>query len=305
MGRSSSKKFICAGLGLCAMDYSFLVKAYPAPDDKIDAVSFSKQGGGPVATALCTLGKFGVSSVFIGKCGDDSDGRDLKYELERFGVCTDSLILDKSSSSAKAFIIVDQKTGKRTVILNRNDTSPLSPDELDINLIESSKYLLLDGRESEASVAAAKIARNSEVEVILDAGSPRKEIDKLLPLVDHLVASHRFSFDYLNEIDPARAALKLTQLGFRNVVITSGADGCVGANSEGEVFRQGIFSVDVVDTTGAGDVFHGAFIYGLHKNWELREILKFSSAAAALKCKGLGGRAIPELSEVENLIGFN
>jgi ribokinase len=285
------------------MDYSFLVEGYPEPDDKINAESFSRQGGGPVATALCTLGKFGARSVFIGKCGDDNDGHDIKSELDNYGVNTDGLILDKSSISPKAFIIVDRQTGKRTVILNRNNTATLSPDELNIDLIQNSKFLLLDGRESETSVTAAKIARGSGVEVILDAGSPRKDIDKLLPYVDHLVASHRFSSDYINEIDPARAVLKLIHMGFKNVVITSGVDGCVGANSEGEIFRQGIFAVDVIDTTGAGDVFHGAYIYVLYKNWELPKILKFASATAALKCRALGGRAIPDLPEIKKLIG--
>ena len=300
MGRSNSKQHICVGLGLCAMDYSFLVEQYPEPDDKINAKSFSRQGGGPVATALCVLGKYNIPSVFLGKCGNDTDGQDLKSELEGFGVITDELILDNLSQTPKAFIIVDKQTGKRTVILNRTNTAPLSPDELNINLIQDSKYLLIDGRETETAIAAAKIAKNSGVEVVLDAGSPRKEIDRLLPHVDHLVASHRFSQDYINEIDPARAALKLTQLGFKNVVITLGEDGCVGANSNGELFRQSAFKVDVVDTTGAGDVFHGAYIYGLYQNWELAEILKFAAATAALKCRGLGGRAIPDLHEVES-----
>ena len=303
MARSSSNKPLIIGLGLCALDYSFAVDRYPRLDEKIDAVSFSRQGGGPVSTALCALAKFGVKSAFIGKCGADADGQTIKQDLKRFGVDTKRLILDNDSRTPRAFIIIDKETGKRTVILDRTETSALSPDELDMNFIKKADYLLIDGRDAESSVTAAALVKKAGGEVIIDAGSPRKNIGDLLAYVDHLVASNRFSLDFTQEVDPGKAALKLAHMGFKSVVITSGHQGCIGATPDGFLYQQDAFNVEVVDTTGAGDVFHGGYIYGLTQGWELPRILEFASAAAALKCTRIGGRrGIPELDEVNQLV---
>jgi len=303
MARSSSSRLMCVGLGLCALDYTFQVQNYPRLDDKVEATAFSRQGGGPVPTALCALSKLGVSSGFIGKCGKDTDGRILRDELKRFGVNTSGLILDPDSRTPRAFVIVEKENGKRTVILDRTETSALSADEFRIDLIRKSKFLLIDGRELETSLTAAMLMQKAGGEVILDAGSPRKNISDILPHVDHLVVSNRFSVDFTQEVDPGNAALKLAHMGFKSVVITSGSKGCLGATSDGHFYQQEAFDVDAVDTTGAGDVFHGGFIYGLVQGWELPEILKFASAVAAIKCTRLGGRrGIPELSEVEDFI---
>jgi ribokinase len=303
MARSRSNKVECVGLGLCALDYTFLVDRYPRLDEKIDAASFSRQGGGPVPTALCTLAKFGIACSFVGKCGNDSDGKLLRDELRRFEVNVRFLTLDSDSRTPRAFIIVEKESGKRTVILDRTETSALSPDELNAGVIRRARFLLIDGREPETAITAAVLARKAGGEVILDAGSPRKNIGDVLPHVDHLVVSNRFSLDFTQEVDPGRAALKLAHMGFKSVVITSGYKGNVGATSDGQLFQQEAFKVDVVDTTGAGDVYHGAYIYGLAQGWELPKILEFASAAAALKCTRLGGRrGIPELEEVHSLI---
>ena len=303
MARSGSGKLICAGLGLCALDYTFQVDKYPRLDDKIEAASFSRQGGGPVPTALCALSRLGVQSAFIGKCGKDGEGRFLREELKRFGVNTSGLILDPDSRTPRAFILVEKENGKRTVILDRTETSALSADEFKIDLIKKAKFLLIDGREVETSLTAAMLMKKSGGEVILDAGSPRKNIGDILPYVDHLVVSNRFSIDFTQEVDPGNAALKLAHMGFKSVVITSGSKGCLGATPDGLFYQQEAFEVDVVDTTGAGDVFHGGFIYGLTQGWELPKILEFASAVAAIKCTRLGGRrGIPELAEVEEFI---
>ncbi len=303
MARSSSIRPICIGLGLCALDYIFQVESYPKLDDKIDALDFSCQGGGPVPTALCALSKFGVTTSFIGKCGSDHDGKLIAEELVKFGVGIEGLLIDGNTRTPRAFIVVERKSGKRTVILDRTETAAIMPDQINIDLIKSAKYLLIDGREAATARAAAIVCKNSGGEVVLDAGSPRKDIDTILPYVDHLVVSERFSSDFTKESDNEKAILMLAIRGFKSVVITSGPDGCVAANLKGEIFRQKAFEVEVVDTTGAGDVFHGAYIYGLIKNWELPKILKFASATAALKCQWLGGRnGIPELKAVESFL---
>lgn len=303
MARSGSSKLMCVGLGLCALDYTFQVQNYPRLDDKIEADASSRQGGGPVPTALCTLSKLGVPVAFIGKCGQDAEGKALRDELRRFGVNTSGLILDADSRTPRAFVIVEKGNGKRTVILDRTETSALSADEFKFELIKKAKFLLIDGRELETALTAAMVMQKSGGEVILDVGSPRKNIGDILPHVDHLVVSNRFSIDFTQEVDPGNAALKLAHMGFKSVVITSGGKGCIGATADGLFFQQDAFDVDVVDTTGAGDVFHGGFVYGLTQGWELPAILKFASAAAAIKCTRLGGRrGIPDLAEVEDFL---
>jgi sulfofructose kinase len=304
MARSGSDNPLCIGLGICALDYTFVVEKYPRLDDKLDALSFSRQGGGPVPTALCTLSKLGVKTAFVGKCGKDPDGNAVKEELELFGVNSAHLMLDADTRTPRAFIIVEKESGKRTVILDRTETSAISPDELDMAFFDRAKYLLIDAREIETARTAAMLVRKSGGEVILDAGSPRKNIGDILPHVDHLVGSNRFSLDFTQEVDPGKAALKLARMGFKSVVITSGTKGSVGATPDGDLHQQDAFPVDAVDTTGAGDVFHGAFIYGLARVWKLPRIMEFASAAAALKCTRLGGRrGIPDLEEIQRLTG--
>ena len=277
------------GVGLCALDHLCLVEKFPGPDQKIEAIEFSLQGGGPVPTALCAFSKLGGKSSFIGKCGNDYQGQTVRSELDKFGVCTRSMIYDKNCRTPNAFIWVDSRSGDRTVVLDRSDISDLTADELDENLISSCDYLLLDGREEKAALKSAQIARNSGAEVILDAGSPRKNIEQLFPLIDHLVVSKTFVQRYMHEHDPLLGVRILARRGFKSVVITLGDKGCACAAKD-DIFTQPAFRVKSLDTTGAGDVFHGAYIFGLSQGWQSRKIVEFASAAASLKCRHLGGR---------------
>jgi sulfofructose kinase len=303
--RSNSSKALCVGLGLCALDYTFVVDPYPKSDDKIDALAFSRQGGGPVPTALCTLARFGISTSFIGKCGADLDGQVVQDELEQFGVNTESLILDSNSRTPRAFILVDKSTGKRTVVLDRTMISPMLAADINPELLKDAKYLLIDGREIKPTLMAAKLVIESGGEIILDAGSMRARMDEILQYVNHLLVSSKFAREFTGESDSEKAAFKLASRGFKSTVITLGDEGCIGLSNNGMLIRQKAFKVNVTDTTGAGDVFHGAFIYGLIQKWELKGIMEFASAAAALKCTRLGGRGIPTLDEVRELINSN
>ncbi|MCD6163547.1 MAG: hypothetical protein J7K40_14195 [candidate division Zixibacteria bacterium] len=299
---SSNKDVFAVGVGLCALDYICLIEKYPGPDEKRDALQFSRTGGGPVPSALCAISHFGEKSSFIGKCGNDPEGRIVASELKRFDVDIQAMIFDTYSRTPRAFIWVDSHTGQRTVVLDRTEIADLTEAELNQDIIKSCRYLLIDGRENKACIAAAKIAKQNGAEVILDAGSPRENIQELLPLVDYMVVSKNFAENFTHEDEPGKAAIKLQKLGFKTVVITLGADGVICA-AEGKFFHQDAFKTEVVDTTGAGDVFHGAFIYGLGKNWDLPEVIEFSSAAAALKCQRIGGRqGIPAVDEVVQFI---
>jgi len=297
--KPDSHKRLCLGLGLTVLDHTFLVDPFPRPDEKIEARLYSSQVGGPVPTALCVLARFGAQAYLLAKIGNDHEGRAVREALRSFGVSTSGLVLATGWRTPKAVIIVEESSGKRSVILTRLESPAFSPDDINISIANDARYLLLDGREAEAAIVLARLVRGGGGEVVLDIGSERRVPDELLGCVDHLVVSERFSRAFTGEADPERAALGLSLMGFKTVVITSGSDGCLGVNSVGELFRQTAFTVEIKDTTGAGDVFHGAYVYGLIQGWELPRTLEFSSAAAALKCTRIGGTSgIPELGEV-------
>jgi ribokinase len=298
---SNTKKYLVVGVGLCTLDYISIVDKFPGPDQKTEARQFSRQGGGPVSTALCALAHFGEKVSFIGKVGNDPEGKIVAAEMARFGVDTSGMIFDSYSRTPRAFIWVDYHSGARTVVLDRTEIADIrrgEPEELKPELLQSCRYLHLDGREAKISYHAAKLARDSGAEIMLDAGSPRDHITELLPLVDHLVVSRTFAESFTDEDEPGKACMKLAAMGFKTVAVTLGKYGCVYA-AEGDFGQQDAFDIEAVDTTGAGDVFHGAYIYGLSKGWAVSDIVEFASAAAAMKCVRIGGRqGIPTVDEI-------
>lgn len=305
MVRSNSNRktaYDCVGLGVNAADYLTILDRYPRLDDKVDVVRSSVQGGGPVPTAMVTLAKLGADACYIGKIGDDAEGALVKSQLEDEGVDTRHLVVDQQIRTSKAFIWVDQGSGKRTVALDRDKKNRLKPNELALLDSISTKFLHLDAREPEINILAARWAKKQNAQVCLDVGSLRKGVGKVFPYVDHLIVSKRFACGFTKIADPFEACEKLMRKGFKTVVVTIGEHGCVCASEE-KMFHSPGFRVKVIDTTGAGDVFHGAFIYGLLRRWPIRRTARFANACAAMKCRKLGGRAgIPTLKEVERFM---
>jgi sulfofructose kinase len=292
----------CFGFGLCAIDYLCIVPRYPDLDEKTEAVEFSVQGGGPVATALVTLARLGSKTTFVGRIGHDVNGKFLLNEFAAEGVNITGLIIDQSRPTNQAFIWIDQHSGKKSIVLNNKNYQPVSASEINLNHIRSAKYLLIDGRDTEATFKLIEWAKGKGTKIIIDAGSPRKRMSELLKLVDFLVVSERFCQSYFKLKNYAEAIHALLNFGAEAAVVTCGSRGCYGADKTG-VYYQPAFQVEAVDTTGAGDVFHGTFIFGLLNDWNLKTILKFASAAAAIKCTKIGGRlAIPDLQTVSNFL---
>lgn len=195
-------------------------------------------------------------------------------------------------------VLVEAGTGRRSILCYRA-AGELVLDEADRTYISSARYLHLDGHHMSAAITAARWARADGVKVSFDANRPRPRLDELLPLVDVLIASERFPPAYTGQRDQVRAGRSLLELGPETVVITLGAEGCLCLWGD-QVIPVPAFQVDVVDTTGAGDAFHGAFLYGLLQGWDLKRTAIFANAVAAINCTRLGGRAgLPTLAEVE------
>ena len=287
------------GLGQCSLDILGQLDSYPELDQKAELSSLLLQGGGPVATALVTLARLGVSVAMVGAVGDDHFGEQIQEGLIAEGVDCTFLNKEPGCRSQAAFIAVDDE-GHRNIFWHRGNAVPDVSDLYETLLSKVVKVLHLDGLHLMPAITAAKIARSLNVVTVLDAGTMRPGMERLLPLIDHLVVSQNFARQIFGRHDPEATLRFLAGYGAAGVTITRGESGSVSIDNTGSIFYQQAFAVDVVDTTGCGDVFHGGYIYGLLQGWDMRQTVRFAAACAALKTCALGGRtAIPNLPAVE------
>jgi sulfofructose kinase len=291
--------FDVIGLGCSCIDFLGIIPYMPGLDEEIEMLQTSQQGGGEVATALVALAKLGSSVAYVGKIGDDLFGDFIKADFDRYGVDTSHLIVEKGATSQASIVLVDKKTGKRTILGCQYTASEMEPTEIRSDFIEQTKYLLLDGSFRRAALEAARRARKTGVTIVLDADvlAYDPEIHQLIELTDILIPSRTFSrfFTKTEEVDKATEVMR--SYGPSIVLITLGDQGSI-CYAEGKTFHTPAFELEVVDTTGAGDVFHGAFIHGLLQGWRLEKVVEFATAVAAIKCTKLGGRAgIPSFEE--------
>ncbi len=293
---------IVTGLGQCSLDSLALVDGYPRVDTKKEILEWHEQGGGPVATALVALSRLGVACNFYGTTGDDPAGKKIRRSLTDEGVDVKGLVQRDKSSSQMAFIVIEKGTAKRTIFWKRPSGSPLMPDELGADFLEGSDFLLLDGLMKDASLAAARRARTLGIPVMLDAGSVRPGLLDIAKSSDYVVASEEFAKGLGWILAPEVLRQEKEKMGVKVLTITLGGQGSITA-SDDQVFEVPAFPVNAADTTGAGDVFHGGYIYGLLQGWSLRDVVIFASALAAMKCRMIGGRTgIAPLAEVLNFL---
>lgn len=291
--------FDVIGLGCATFDFLGIIPEMPQFDDEIKMSRTSQQGGGEVATALVALAKLGSSVGFIGKIGDDLIGECIQQDFNNYNIDISNLVVQNSASSPVSMVLISQLTGERAILGCQHSMSDLLPSDIDTDIIERSRYLHLDGYWRQSAIAAAKFARDSGVKVVLDADvlSYDSEVSKLIELTDIVIASKNFSRLFSNTDDVQKSLDVISSFGPSIVGITLGSEGSFFCNQEGTFYTPS-FQVEVVDTTGAGDVFHGAFIRGLLEGWELCKVAEFASAVAAIKCTKLGGReGIPDFDE--------
>lgn len=286
--------------GIGANVFDTLVKApfFPKEDSKsyVDAVVTS--GGGPVGTGLVAAAKLGAKAAVVAVLSNDSGGNFLLNDFKKYGVDT-SLVQIRNGESFSATVLLNSATGSRTCLLNRGTLPKLTLDETHLNAIRSSRVFMADGNELDAAIEAAKVARSAGTRVLYDAGGLYPGVERLLPYVDILIPSAEFALGFTGEKTLENAAKALfVQFSPEIVVITNGAEG--GILFDGNETRDyPAFHVQVVDSNGAGDVFHGAFAFAITQGWDFFRCAVFSSAVSALKCTRLGARAaVPSLDEV-------
>lgn len=286
-----------AGLGFGSIDYLCIVPHIPM-DEKVGATERLVQGGGAAATAIVAAARLGAQTAFIGAVGDDPEGNEIIRGFNRENIDTSHIQVKAGKESPVAYCWVEQQSGKRSIVWSKGTAMPLDASAIDEEFISSLKLLHLDGHNTEAAIRAAEIAKANGVTVSLDAGSILPGIDTLVGLSDICIASEFFACNYTGEDNVEKAAEKLFKARKQVVAVTRGDKGVVALTHDGFI-QKAAFKVPVVDTTGAGDVFHGAFAYGFIQEWKVDKCLDFAGATAAIKCTGFGGRTcIPAKNEV-------
>jgi sulfofructose kinase len=295
-----SARFDVVGVGLAVYDISMQVDSYPESDTKVDAQDYWHGGGGPVPNTLVALAKWGIRTAYVGRAGDDLWGRALKDAFVSFGVDVTYFDLDPSQVTPVASILVDSRTGDRTAVLARRFYS--QPTTLPASIIENAAIVHMDARDPKLCLEVATRAHKSGVEVSLDVGSPRLDAVPVLAATDHLVVALRFAEAATEHTSPPKMLESLGRLTRGPVVITQGTSGSMGISTVDPIVQCGIFSVSTIDTTGAGDLYHAGYLYGVLQGWSLKRRMTFGAAAAALATTGLGARGcIPELAQVVHI----
>jgi sulfofructose kinase len=302
MIQASSRVFDVVGVGLNATDTILLVPHFPAYGGKTAFTREFYSVGGQVASAMVTCTRLGLQAKYIGTVGDDERGRIQMESLRGSGVNIEHVQQRVNCPNQSAYIIVDEATGERTVFWSRPDCLTISPEQITSDQITCGRLLHIDGHDTAAVEHAARIARDHAIPVTVDVDTIYPGFDRVLPLVDYLIASSEFPARWTGLEDPFAALAAIQrQYGMRLAAMTLGSHGAL-AYSEGRFTYSPAFIVDCIDTTGAGDVFHGAFCYAVLQQMPLAEALDFSNAMAALNCTGMGARGgIATLAEVRSL----
>ena len=255
-----------------------------------------------MATAMVALSRWGVRTKYIGKVGGDELGQFSLNSIREEGVDVSSVIIEPNTPNQFAMIIVDGLTGERTILWDRDERLMYGEGELRKEDIYSGRLLHLDGHDIKGAIQCARWAKEEKIPTVIDLDKVEPLTSQLIEEIDFVVASERFPKMFTGIQDREKALLELRKHTPGFLCATLGHEGAM-AIVEGEILHVKGFAVKAVDTTGAGDVFHAGFIYGLLQNWEIVDILRFANAVAALKCQDLGGRkGIPTLDEVQKFL---
>jgi sugar/nucleoside kinase (ribokinase family) len=279
-----------------------VIPRFPHYDEKLRMVDFKRTVGGQVASALVACSRWGLKASYIGKVGSDEMGDFSLENLRAEGLDLTYVKRVEGARNQFAIILVDATTGERTIIWKRDDGIATRPDEVPAEVIAKGRFLLLDGHDAPAAARAARIAKEMGVGVVIDAESVKPGTAEMVAASDYVVCSSRFPEAFTGVSDIKKALERIRQAGPGCVIATLGKDGAL-CLLDGLFTESRGFKVDCVDSTGAGDVFHGAFIYGLAQEWDIARTLEFSNAAAALNCTAIGARGgIAALDGIFNLM---
>lgn len=300
MNSSGRPRIIC--LGLSALDITWVVDRLPAGGTKTRARDLNEGGGGMAANAAVAAARLGAEVAFWGRAGDDGAGRVMREELRLLGVGVEGFRLFEKARSSVSGILVDT-AGERMIANFRGAGLPDDPGWLPLYEVARADAVLADPRWPEGAEALFSAARTAAVAAVLDGDMADPQVfDTLLPLTGYAVFSAPALAAYASDDDVAAGLRFARSKGCGLAAVTLGENG-VSWIAEDVLQHLPAFRIRAVDTTGAGDVFHGALVYALGMKMPIGEALRFSSAVAALKCRHSGGRAgIPDLHATQSFL---
>lgn len=291
-------KIMC--IGNSAYDITFLLPSYPKENYKYKTNEIIKCGGGTCSNSAYLLSKWGLDVYFVSVVGNDQYGKLIYDELKSVGVNTNYFELRNNFDTNVSYIVVNKENGSRTIISSNSNTNLISK-EIVIDVVPD--ILLIDGREFELSKSI--IENNKNMISVIDASNDNEQVKELCKLCNYVVCSKNFMADVSNidisNFENLESAFEVLENMFNsNIIVTLEENGSAYRNENGNVDIIPSIDIKPCDTTGAGDIYHGAFVYGLANNWNIKEILRFSNIAGALSTTKFGGRnSVFELSEVE------
>jgi sulfofructose kinase len=289
------------GVGLNATDTVIPLSTYPTRGSKVEYSTSTVLPGGQVATTVVACQHWGLHTRYVGKLGDDLAATLHREAFSHAGVET-RIITVPGGASAQSLILVDAQ-GERTVLIRRDERLALHPADLDREAITNARALHVDGYDTDAAILAATWARKAGVPVIADLDELYPNVETLLANVDYLIVSRDFPSRLTSEPDLEQALRKMQRrYACRLAAATLGQEGVLAFDGN-QLLHTPAYRVPVVDTTGAGDIFHAGFIYALLADWPLNRQLDFACAAAALNCTAVGARGgIHSLEDIASLI---
>ncbi len=295
------RKVDLVGVGLNAADTLIPLPQFPVRGSKTEYSEASFMPGGQTATTVIACQSWGLSTRYVGKVGDDDAARLHREAFERAGVEA-RLIAVPEGVSPQSLILVDAG-GERTVLCRRQEQMTLRPEELDRSWIENARVLHVDGHDTAAATLAASWAHAAGIPAVADLDELYPGVEELIENIDYLIVSRDFPGRLMNEPNLERALRGMkARYGCRLAAATLGEDGVLAWDGKQMLYNPA-YRVPVVDTTGAGDIFHAGFIYGLLREWPLERQLDFSCAAAAANCMSAGARGgIRPVAEIEGLM---
>jgi len=295
--------FDVVGVGASCVDHVCRLPIFPEAGGahaKLRMLAQSRSCGGQTATALATCASLGLRPAYLGAIGNDDDGRRVRQELTGRGVNVDHVTVGPAPT-ATATILLDS-TGDRIVLWYRDAGLCYPPDRLPADVISSARVVLVDDVDEPAAIAAARIASARGIPVTCDIDHVTPATAELLQYVSHPVFAESVPLELTGETDAERALRRLRQRHPGRLVVTLGERGAMAL--EGDLLaHMPAFAVPVVDSTGAGDVFRGAYIRTIAEGWPLADSLRYANAAAAVSCTKAGAMGgVPSPGEVEALL---
>ncbi len=297
VGLGAFRPYSVFGLGTVVVDHMVEVDRFPERDTKNEVGEHWFQVGGPVPTALAVVRRLGGRATFQGKWAPDHLGALIEEDLRAEGIGFDPPRCEADSQTGFAHVWVERATGRRTSVFHRG-SHEIQRSEIEVAGLARNDALHLDGWSTGSAIAAAKAMRSRGGTVVLDLGSPKERLNELLAVVDVVNCPLRCVERVMGETDPIKGALKLLAAGPQMATVTNGENGAWLVSGERRL-QLPATTVEAVDTNGAGDTFCGALIHGLMQGWDEAFLLRFASAAAALKCGRKGNReALPTVDEI-------